>query len=249
LKGYIQHAAAVDDQWVGAAARQLTSGKGSVTLSNDVAGCEPVEFLIETGRCEKVASRRMSVSEDLQNYEQVSVYKLNPDDQEQLLLSQRECVFNWCTKDEWPMGVIMSYIWRNGSVWLTAGAHRHRISAIRRNPQVSVVITSTGTDMGPGKTVTIKGTCKIHEDSATKEWFYPDFAGTLRPDAEAARAFEQMLNSPMRVVLEVVPEKWITYDGLKMRAHTAGTLDESELAEPLESDTVRFQQEAKRRGL
>ena len=66
------------------------------------------------------------MSEDLQNYEQVSVYKLNPDDQEQLLLSQRECVFNWCTKDEWPMGVIMSYIWRNGSVWLTAGAHRHR---------------------------------------------------------------------------------------------------------------------------
>ena len=75
------------------------------------------------------------------------VYQLNEDDFERLMTSQRECVFNWCTKDSWPMGVIMSYIWRDGRVWLTAGAHRHRISAIRRNPQVSCVVTSTGTDI------------------------------------------------------------------------------------------------------
>jgi hypothetical protein len=34
-----------------------------------------------------------------------------------------------------------------------------------------------------------------------------------------------------------------------MFAHTAGTLDESELAEPSESDTVRLQREIDRRGL
>ena len=75
------------------------------------------------------------MAEDIDNYELVSVYRLNPEDQEQLLLAQRECVFNWCTRDNWPMGVIMSYIWRNDRVWLTAGAHRHRISAVRRNPK------------------------------------------------------------------------------------------------------------------
>jgi general stress protein 26 len=193
--------------------------------------------------------KEKDVSDKLQNYELVSVYQLNPEDQEKLLTTQRECVFNWCTKDEWPMGVIMSYIWRKDRIWLTGGAHRHRMSAVRRNPKVSVVVTSTGTDMGPGKTVTIKGTCIVHEDAETKDWFYPEFAGGLNPDPVAAEAFRKMLDSPLRIVLEIVPEKFITYDGAKMFAHTAGTLDESELAEPSESDTVRLQREIKRRGL
>ena len=55
---------------------------------------------------------------DLDNYEQVSIYRLNPDDQEKLLSIARECVFNWCTRDSWPMGVIMSCLWRDGRVWL-----------------------------------------------------------------------------------------------------------------------------------
>ena len=81
------------------------------------------------------------------NYELVSIYPLEAEDQEKLLLAQRECVFTWCTKDNWPMGVIMSCIWRKDRMWLTAGAHRHRISAVRRNPQVCVVVTSTGSKL------------------------------------------------------------------------------------------------------
>jgi general stress protein 26 len=188
-------------------------------------------------------------TQDIDNYELVSVYRLDEEDKENLLLTQKECVFNWCTKDSWPMGVIMSYIWRDGRVWLTAGAHRHRISAVRRNPQVSVVITSTGTSLGPSKTITIKGKCIIHEDRETKEWFYPDFALALRGEPEAAKTFEEFLDSPLRVVLEVVPEKWITYDGVKMRAHSEGKLDPAQLAEPLESDTVRLNAELARRNL
>lgn len=186
---------------------------------------------------------------EIDNYELVSVYRLNDTDRDALLIAQKECVFNWCTQDSWPMGVIMSYIWRQDRVWLTAGAHRHRISAVRRNPKVSVVITSTGTALGPSKTITIKGHCTVHEDRETKAWFYPDFALALRGDAAAARSFEAFLDSPLRVVLEVVPEKWITYDGAKMRAHSAGTLDPSELAPPLESDTLRLQAELARRKL
>ena len=188
-------------------------------------------------------------AEDIDNYELVSVYRLNDDDQEKLLLKQRECVFNWATKDSWPMGVIMSYIWRKDRIWLTAGAHRHRISAVRRNPKVSVVVTSTGTDMGPGKTITIKGRCIIHESREIKEWFYPEFSKTLRPDQAEADNFAEFLDSPLRIVLEIVPEKWITYDGAKMRAHSQGELDPSELAEPLESDTIRLQREIERRNL
>lgn len=190
------------------------------------------------------------MSDKPENYELVSIYRLDPEVQEELLSNARECVFNWCTRDQWPMGVIMSCFWRDGKMWLTAGAHRHRIAAVRRNPQVSVVITSTGTHLGGGKTVTIKGRCTVHEDEETKSWFYPAFSDHLHPGNDTmARGFEDMLNSPLRVVLEVEPVKFITYDGVKMALHSRGKLDESQLGEPSESDTLRLQREIERRGL
>ena len=185
-----------------------------------------------------------------EDYERVSVYQLDPETREKLLSLATECVFNWCTKDAWPMGVVMSCLWRDGRMWLTTGAHRHRVSAVRRNPKVSVVVTSSGTELGPGRTVTIKGTCRILEDRETKDWFYPAFARhTTIGDPSGAGAFAKSLDSPLRVVLEVTPEKFITYDGIKMFKHTAGVLDESELSEPASSDAVRMQQELERRGL
>jgi general stress protein 26 len=189
------------------------------------------------------------MSDPPENYEKVSIYPVDPDVREKLLSTQIECVFNWATKDGWPMGVIMSCLWRDGRMWLTAGANRHRISAIRRDPRCSVVVTSTGTTLGPGKTVTIKGRAIIHDDRETKDWFYPAFASKLNPDPEGAEKFRKRLDSPLRVVLEVVPEKFITYDGIKMFQHSQGMLDESQLGEPKESDTTRLAKELKRRGL
>ena len=147
------------------------------------------------------------------------------------------------------MGVIMSCLWRDGRIWLTAGAQRHRIAAVRRDPRVSIVVTSTGTKLGTGKSITLKGRCCIHEDRETKDWFYPAFSTHLFPDPKAAKPFEERLDSPLRIVLEVVPEKTISYDGAKMFAHTAGTLDESQLGEPKSSDTGRLARELERRGL
>ena len=184
-----------------------------------------------------------------ENHEVVSIYTLDDDVREAMLLEQKECVLNWCTQDEWPMGVIHSYIWRKGSIWITAAAHRHRVSALRRNPKSSVVITSKGTSLDAGKSITIKGRAKIHDDRDLKAWFYPELASALRSTPEEVKAFEDMLDSPLRIVIEVVPEKWITYDGAKMRAHTLGTIDESQLAKPLEADTVRLAAEKERRGL
>ena len=189
--------------------------------------------------------------EAIDDYERVSIYGLDLETRERLLTTQRECVFNWCTREEWPMGVIMSCLWHEDRMWLTAGAHRHRISAVRRNPKVSVVVTSTGTELGTGKTVTIKGKCHIREDDETKSWFYPKFSSHPHGQNEREAAiFEEKLNSPLRVILEVVPEKFITYDGTKMFLHSAGKLkDESVLTEPSTADTERLARELKRRGM
>jgi hypothetical protein len=190
------------------------------------------------------------MSQSPHDYERVSIYPVDEEVREQLLSSQIECVFNWATRDGWPMGVIMSCMWRDGRMWLTSTAQRHRIAAIRRDPRCSVVVTSTGTTLGPGKTVTIKGRCRLHEDRETKDWFLPAFAAHLSPhDAANAESFATRLDSPLRVILEVVPEKFITYDGIKMLQHSLGQLDESRLGSPTSSDRERLARELRRRGL
>ena len=190
------------------------------------------------------------MSKQPEDFEKVSIYPVDDDVREQLLSIQIECIFNWSTKDGWPMGVVMSCYWKHGRLWLTTGAQRHRVSAIRRDSRCSVVVTSTGTALGPGKAVTIKGRCVVHEDRETKDWFYPEFAAHLSPhDPKNADEFRERLDSPLRVVIEVIPEKYITYDAMKMLQHSQGNLDESQLGKPMESDTVRLTREIERRGL
>lgn len=166
------------------------------------------------------------MAENPGNYEDVTVYGLDDDDEQALLLAHNECTFIWSNKEGWPVGVIMSYIYRDGKFWLTASNQRARISAVRRDPRVSIVVTSTGSPVRRNMTVTWKGTCTVHgptdESTPLKEWFYNELAGAIRPDDETARAFfAQFLDSPRRVILEIDPTQRIGYDGTKMGRATA----------------------------
>ena len=44
------------------------------------------------------------------NYEDVTVYTLDNEDEERMLKLQTECTFIWANKEGWPVGVIMSYV-------------------------------------------------------------------------------------------------------------------------------------------
>jgi general stress protein 26 len=160
-------------------------------------------------------------NEHPENYEDVTVYGLDHADEEELLLAHNECTFIWSNKEGWPVGVIMSYVWRNGKFWLTASGQRARIAAVRRDPRVSIVVTSTGSPIVRNKTVTWKGMCTLHDDDATKAWFYPELAAALQPDPKRRAVFEKFLDSPRRVILEVDPTQRIGYDGTKMGKATA----------------------------
>ena len=165
----------------------------------------------------------MSASEEIDGaYEDLTRYGLDDDMEERLLLAHNECTFIWSNSEGWPVGVIMSYIWRDGSFWLTASSHRARIRAVQRDPRVCVVVTSTGSPLTRNMTVTYKGTCIVHDDRAVKDWFYPDFSTALQGDNPVARdAFMKFLDSPRRIVLQVTPTQRIGYDGTKMGRATA----------------------------
>ncbi len=148
------------------------------------------------------------------SYDDVTLYELTPEREQELLAKQIECVFMWGTKDGSPMGVVMNFLARDGKLWLTATRQRARIKALQRDPRAAITITSQGTDMGPGKTVTYKGTVKLRDDPGCKAWFYPLMAELLNgypaPSAEAAM---QMLDTPLRVIIEFTPERAVKFDG------------------------------------
>jgi len=95
------------------------------------------------------------------NYEDLTECALTPELEHQLVYGHGECVFMWVNSKNEPFGVVMSYLPKDGKLWLTAAETRKRIPALRRNPRASICINSTGTRMGGGKTVTYKGTCVI----------------------------------------------------------------------------------------
>ena len=99
---------------------------------------------------------------------------------------------------------------------------------MRRDPRVSIVVTSTGSPLPKNKAITWKGLCTIHDDREIKDWFYPELSRALRgPDEQAVAQFAQFLDSPRRVVLEVEPVQRIGYDGSKMAKATAQWIAEN----------------------
>ena len=155
------------------------------------------------------------------NYEDLTECGLSAELEDELLAKQRECTFMWTNRAGEAFGVIMSYYPHEGTLWLTAAERRARISAIRRFPRASICITSTGTDMGTGKTVTYKGECTVHSSREVKDWFYPRFARWIRPNDEvAATTFQRFLDSPDRVVIEFRPDDKLTFNSALMWARS-----------------------------
>ena len=129
-----------------------------------------------------------------------------------LLREAAQCTFIWSTREGWPVGVTMSYLWERGSFWLITGPEQARVAAVRRDPRVAIVIST-----GP-RTLTVKGRCRLPEDAETRSWAYSAFAARqaeIAPDLIDAEAFRARLVRLEEAVLEIVPELWIGYDGTK----------------------------------
>ena len=73
------------------------------------------------------------------------------------------------------------------------------------------------TDIGVSQSVTYKGPVVLHVDDETKGWFYPALAARVRPDnADQQAAFAKFLDSPRRIVIELIPEARIGFDAENM---------------------------------
>lgn len=172
------------------------------------------------------------MTEQAVNYDDVKQYRLDPEREQELLQTGGECTFIWANKAGHPLGVTTAYVPHKGKIWMTATRERVRIKAIARDGRSAIVITSKGTPMGGGKTVTYKGTTVIHDDHDTKHWMYQLLAagmagqgvhddGNQFTSGIDPQMFVRFLDTPERVVLEFTPEMSIPFDGDKMAQGTA----------------------------
>lgn len=151
------------------------------------------------------------------NYEDVSVFGLSEESERELIDTQTECTFMWTTKDGDPVGVIMNHVLHDGRFWLTCTRRRKRVPAIEARPRVAIAISSRGTDIGRSQSITYKGSAVVHDDAETRAWFYPVLAAKVRPGDETKQAaFVSHLDTPGRVVIEVVPDTRIGFDAENM---------------------------------
>ena len=166
------------------------------------------------------------------NYDDVKQYRLDPEREQELLRTGGECTFIWANKSGHPLGVTTAYVAVKGKIWMTATRERVRIKAIARDGRSSIVITSKGTPMGGGKTVTYKGHTVIHDDRETKLWMYGLLAGGVSSQGQHDEGnaftsgldpdmFIRFLDTPERIVLEFTSEMSIPFDGDKMAEGTA----------------------------
>jgi hypothetical protein len=160
----------------------------------------------------------------LKDFEDVSLYTMEPERRNQLLKTGRECVVNWATRDGWPVGVMHIYFWHHERFWVTCTEQRKRVAALRRSPRSSVVVA-----FPEEQTITAKTMATVHSgDGPHADWLYPSLAKRVLQEQppevqeQGVPGFVARLASESRVIIELEPVQWITFDGRRVKAHAAG---------------------------
>lgn len=159
------------------------------------------------------------------DYEDLTQMRLSDDDLEALVGGGGECIFNWTTRDGYPVGVVVAYVHRDGVFWTTCAEHRKRVPALLARPQSAVVVNKNG------RTATFKGDSTVHtgDDDDWEElsgWFYDSLSGTgSRGSGAHARSFRSLLDSPNRVIISTPAKLVVGFDGHKFRAVTQAAIE------------------------
>ena len=119
--------------------------------------------------------------------------------------AQTECVLTFL-QDGLPTAVVMSYqVDDRGHFWFATVEGRRQVRGVDSDPRVAVVVSSTGSRLPGRRMVALRGEARVHRDRDVVLPTVRRLAPRLAPDDP--QAFVQLLDSPNRVVIEVVPTR------------------------------------------
>ncbi|NRB37191.1 MAG: pyridoxamine 5'-phosphate oxidase family protein [Pseudomonadales bacterium] len=136
---------------------------------------------------------------------------------EKILAAQNECTLSWITQDGSPAATVVSFLYAEDCIWMTALAGSARIRAISRDGRVAVTISGKGSKAGDTRCVSMRGSCEILADAKTRDWFFPLFSRrVLHKSRVGASMMAKSMNTADNLVLKFHSEKVIPYDAQRM---------------------------------
>jgi PPOX class probable F420-dependent enzyme len=139
--------------------------------------------------------------------------RLTPEEQERFLRAATKAALATLDKDGYPHVVAMSFVARDGAVYMTSYAKAQKVVNARRNPKVAVMI-ETGGEYAEFRGLMIRGRCEIIEDAAQVEAIIRESAA--RRGVQAPPSGGALASAPKRVLLKVTPEKIASWDHTKL---------------------------------
>ena len=115
-----------------------------------------------------------------------SQIQLTPDEQAAFLSEPHKAALATLDKDGFPHVVAMSFLARDGAIYMTSYAKAQKVLNIRRDPRVGVMI-ETGRQYSEFRAVMIRGHCEVVEDAGARRVHHPGRrgeAGGARSDPE-----------------------------------------------------------------
>jgi hypothetical protein len=156
--------------------------------------------------------------EQIADLEDMSAMALDAGQIRDLVGESGTCILSWTTRDGYPVGVAMGYVFRDGAFWMTTPAWRKRVRALSTRPKSCVTVIKDGSS------ATFKGESVIHGPAdpdwpTLTSWFYAALSGTERDPADvAARTVHRLLDSPNRVIIETRAHLVTGFDWRKFEA-------------------------------
>jgi general stress protein 26 len=130
-------------------------------------------------------------------------------------------------KRGYPVVSPMFYVIKNDNIMMsTIKNYRLKVGCLMENPKITVAVHNDGTNVRHQKAILVMGQAVIHDDDEMMReihWQIIDkYFFELTTDEERAAAFEAV-HTPLRCIIEVVPEKIMTWDlGKMLEAHDEG---------------------------
>lgn len=176
-------------------------------------------------------SEASDVRFDPERLEQLRVaqdYPMEEDEFNLLYYHNAYCNMAHVNKRGYPVVSPMFYvIGKNDNIMMsTIKEYRLKVGCLMENPKITVAIHNDGTNVRHQKAILIMGQAVIHDDDAMMReihWQIIDkYFFELTTDEQRQVAFEAV-HTPLRCIIEVVPEKIMTWDlGKMLEAHDDG---------------------------
>jgi len=175
-------------------------------------------------------SDKSQVRFDPVRLEQLNVRTDYPMEREEFELLYREsayCNMAHVNKRGYPVVTPMFYVIKNDNIMMsTIKNYRLKVGCLQANPKMSCAIHNDGTNVRHQKAILVMGQAKIHDDDAMMReihWMIIDkYFFELETEEQRQTAFEAV-HTPLRCIIEVVPEKIMTWDlGKMLEAHDEG---------------------------